>query len=153
MPPSAKWSDAALLGIVRKEYLAAFHAHDAAFGADPKLLETYPLRYNAICCAALAARGEGADPGVLTNDEHAALRAMALAWMRAEVATWRAGTLGSKPERSAAVDNLKSSETDADLTGVRDEQALQLLPAEEGESWRALWREIADLITQAESKK
>jgi tetratricopeptide (TPR) repeat protein len=107
----------------RRNALAA-RLYADAFAADPRLADNLMAasRYNAACCAALAAAGEPDDK------EHARLRQQALDWLRADLAQWGklAAAGGQGPARMAAA--LRYWQEDADLAGVRDAEALKRLP-------------------------
>src|SRR5207248_4903808 len=82
----------ALAGVcqAKKLHHTATDLYAAAFGADPGLaddLQAHP-RYNAACCAALAAAGQGEDAAKLDPVQRLALRRQALTWLRADLATW-----------------------------------------------------------------
>jgi hypothetical protein len=46
---------------------------------------------------------------------------------------------------------LKPWQDDPDLAGVREAPALEALPEAERDGWRALWNDVASLLSQAEA--
>jgi serine/threonine-protein kinase len=114
--------------------------------ADPSLAKTplWPYRYNAACAAALAGTGRGKDAASLDEAARAAWRRQSLEWLRADLAA-RRERADSDPR---AFFEALGWRTDPDLAGVRDEASLAKLPAEEGDSFRAFWRDV-DAIAEA----
>jgi len=143
-----EWSDAAALAMNRQEHLAALHVCERALAADPKLLEAYAIGSTAVGCAALAGCGRAGDAATLTDIERAALRGKAFVWLRALVNAWRELLAGTELQRAEALQCLETSYTD--MAGLRDEAALNLLPAEEAENWRVLSREITELLEKGQ---
>jgi tetratricopeptide (TPR) repeat protein len=124
------------------------------FAADPPLADRLiGLRYNAACCAARAAAGQGRDAAQLDDHECAQLRQRALEWLRADLEQWRKLWDGGKPaDRQLLHRLLPHWPEDSDLAGVRDPDALKKLPAAEQEAWRQLWADVAELLKKAELK-
>jgi hypothetical protein len=46
---------------------------------------------------------------------------------------------------------MRHWQTDADLAGVRDKDALDKLPEDERKQWRQFWDDVADLLRRARS--
>jgi serine/threonine-protein kinase len=139
-----------------KRYAAAARFHADAFAADPKLAADprSSNRYHAACAAALAAAGQGADAPKPDDKERARLRGQALGWLRADLALWRKQVGPAKADsRAAAQRTLRHWRQDADLAGVRGQEALAALPAEERAEWEKLWAEVADLLRQLDAGK
>jgi tetratricopeptide (TPR) repeat protein len=135
---------------VRKRlYAAAARFYAAAFAAEPKLAEDVPkgVRYDAACAAALAGCAPGKDADRLDDKERARLRRQALAWLREDL-TWWAKKLenGTAQARVSARQRLEHSQSDPDLSGVRDGDGLARLPNEEREQWERLWSEVDALL-------
>src|SRR5262249_61625432 len=78
--------------------------HDALPISDPKLADARQahLRYNAACCAALAAAGQGEDAAQLDDQERMRLRQQALDWLRADLALYTRQLESDKPADHAA---------------------------------------------------
>jgi hypothetical protein len=122
-------------------YAAAFAA-DLTLAAEPRAY----ARYNAACRAALAAAGADADA------DRARLRALALGWLREQFADeTRRAAVRSYPSwaRDETARRLRHWQEDADLSGVRDADALEKLPAAERAAWRQLWADADALLREA----
>ena len=75
-------------------------------------------------CAARAASGKGRDARSRAEQTHC--RAKALEWLQADLAIRRAQIEHGKPDQAKdARGKLRYWQSDADLAGVRDEQALK----------------------------
>jgi len=137
---------------LQRRHAAAARLYADAFTADPKLGDDLSAfhRYNAACCAALAAAGQGTDADNLDDQEQSRLRQQASAWLRADLEQWSKQREGGNAEdRQVMRDTLVNWQRDTDLAGVRDAAALKNLPAQEQESWRKLWADIAELVKKA----
>jgi hypothetical protein len=94
------------------------------------------------------------DADSLGAGERSRLRAQALAWLRAELASW--ATLADKtaPEaRRQLAATLAHWRKDPDLAGVRDPTALDALPEPERAAWRKLWADVDALLKGAGAGK
>jgi hypothetical protein len=122
-----------------------------AFSAYAKLADDLKAshRYDAACCAALAAAGQGTDAGQLDDKERAGLRQQALAWLRADLELWSKRLQDGQTIRKI----LQHWQNDNALAGVRDAAALMKLPAAEREAWRKLWADVAELLKNASDVK
>ena len=137
---------------LKRVYGAAARFYADAFTADPKLADDLKAghRYNAACCAALAAAGQGADAGKLDDQEQSRLRHQALAWLRADLDLWSVRLAGGKSEdRQVVRATLQHWQSDADLSGVREVAALKKLTDNEQAAWRKLWADVAELLKKA----
>jgi tetratricopeptide (TPR) repeat protein/serine/threonine protein kinase len=134
----------------QKRYAAAARLFEWAFTADPKLAANLKAshRYDASCYAVLAASGKGIDPPADTT-ARAALRQMALGWLRADLALHRqqAAAAGAA-ERGMAAARMAWWLKDSDLATVRDPEPLAKLPAAERPEWEKLWAEVRALRDQ-----
>src|SRR5262249_41220961 len=142
----------ALLGDCQFQGLHATTArlYAAAFTADPKLADDLQAghRYRAACAAALAAAGQGKDAQQLDDRERARLRRQALDWLRADLAACARATDRALVERT-----LKHWQQDADLAGVRHEEALAGLRQAERAAWGQLWSDVAGLLQKTGGPK
>lgn len=135
----------ALLGVCEFKDLRAATAglYAAAFAADPKLAEDLPAghRYRAACAAAVAGCGGGADGAALGPPVRARWRQQARQWLRLDL-TKAANELqaADPPHRAQLQQALAHWRDDRDLAGLRDPAALDQLPPEERQEWRALWK-------------
>src|SRR5262249_61662785 len=89
----------AVVCTAKKPHHAATALYAAGFAADPKLADDRQahLRYNAACCAALAAAGQGEDAAQLDDQERMRLRQQALDWLRADLALYTRQLESDKP--------------------------------------------------------
>jgi len=125
--------------------------HDAAalfakaFAADPAVAEQLarPYRYNAACCAALAAAGKGRDAENLDAMEKTHLRNQAIDWLQADLGA-RARMFERDPVQTHKAMQLWLR--DSDLASIRAEAEVAKLPAAERDVLRKLWKEVDDLV-------
>jgi hypothetical protein len=82
----------------------------------------------------------------VAGSERDALRAQALAWLKADLAMWQER---SADESELVVKALTIWQTDADLSSIRDAAALSSLSSDEADACRALWRDVALALEQA----
>jgi hypothetical protein len=135
-------------------FAMAVRLFTSAFSADPQLANdlTAGNRYSAVCYAARAARGDGVD-APSDADERTALRAKALAWLRADLDLREQQAASSNAvERKTAADMMTLWLRDTDLVGIRDEAALAKLPPAERETFTQLWADVAAILKKAEEK-
>jgi tetratricopeptide (TPR) repeat protein len=136
-------------------YIAAVRFYEEAFAADPKRADDLQQahRYNAACAAALAGCGQGKDADQLDEKQRARLRQQARDWLKADLALWAKQAASDDPKaREVVQQQLKHWQTDADLAGIRDKDAVAKLPAEEQEACRKLWAEVETLLQKAQGK-
>jgi serine/threonine-protein kinase len=135
----------------KRLYGAGARLYAEAFAARPALADdpAGAARYNAACCAALAAAGQG-DDAPREEKEQARLRRQAHEWLRADLAA-RAERLkgGGAEERGQLAKMLQAWKEDDDLAGVRDKDALDKLPEAERDDWRKLWADVDALLQKA----
>ncbi|HKB40280.1 MAG TPA: tetratricopeptide repeat protein [Gemmataceae bacterium] len=132
----------------KKRYVAAVGFFTAAFAAEPMLATDLQRqhRYNAACCAALAAAGKGEDAATLDDQERARLRQQARTWLAADLALWAQQADSDDPNTRALVrKTLAHWQADTDLAGIREPEALKQLPADEQQACRQLWADVAAL--------
>jgi tetratricopeptide (TPR) repeat protein len=138
----------------KKRYAVAARFYTDAFATQPKLTpqEQALHRYNAACCAALAAEGKGEDAAKL-DKERTRLRQQALAWLRDSLQHY-----GEKLEdadaktRTTIQQTLQHWQKDSDLDSVRGKEALAQLPAAERAAWQQLWNDVATLLNKTGAK-
>jgi len=137
---------------IKKLYAAAARFSRDAFVAEPKLAEDVAAgtRYDAACAAALAGCGQGKDAADLDDAERARWRRQALEWLRLELA-WSGKALegGKAQSRALVLRKMQYWLSDGDLAGVRGNDALARIPAEERKEWERLWAEVDALIRRA----
>ncbi len=133
-----------------KEANAALKAALYLWSDDP----TYPYRYNTACLAVLAATSQAANADHLDARERARLRHQALDWLQADLAQWQKHAEESDAQQHARVRQVLGNwQHEPDLAGVRDEKAMDALPADERDAWKKLWADVAELARKAEEKK
>ncbi len=141
------------LCLIKKMHRTAAGLYADAFAADPKLAADLQAghRYNAACCAALAAAGQGEEDAKLDDKERVRLRKQALDWLRADLALG-SEQLASGPaaNRVAVQKTLQHWQEDSDLAGVREAAALAKLPAAERADWEKLWADLIGLLKKAQ---
>jgi serine/threonine-protein kinase len=106
-------------------------------------------RYNAACCAALAAAVQAEDPSQLPHKVALMLRRQALQWLRADLALYAKQAGGNDDAKRAVRQQLGHWRRDADLASVRDTEALDKLPEDERRQWQQLWGDVAALLERA----
>jgi serine/threonine-protein kinase len=122
------------------------------FTAEPKRADDLNTqhRYNAACAAALAGCGQGKDAADLDDAERARWRRQALEWLRLDLAWWGKALDGGKGQARAQVRAwMQHWRSVGDFAGVRDNDALARLPAEERKEWERFWGEVDALIRRA----
>jgi tetratricopeptide (TPR) repeat protein len=128
---------------------AAARFFEDAFAAEsapaPRFLPAH--RYNAACAAAQAGCGRGGDAADLEDAERQRLRALALTWLRDELA------LRVKQGGAPLNEMVRASRREPELACVRDDLTLNLLPRSEREAWNKLWADVDDLLRRAEGAK
>jgi serine/threonine-protein kinase len=140
--------------LARRLHAAATGFLAGAFAANPKLADSLKAghRYNAACYAARAAAGQGEDAGKLDDKEKTRLRKQALDWLRADLALWTKQLDSDQPaDRAAVQPAMRHWQQDTDLAGIRDQDALEKLPAEERAACERLWADVAALLKKAQS--
>jgi cytochrome c-type biogenesis protein CcmH/NrfG len=143
----------------KRMHAAATRFAAAAFAADAKLADDLNAghRYNAACsaalAAALAAAGQGQNTGRPDDQERARLRQQARDWLRADLGLRTKQLESGKPaDRTAVQRTMKHWQQDSDLAGIRDQAALEKLPADEQKAFTQLWADVAALLKKAEEK-
>ena len=123
----------------RKLYARA--ATEFALGLDqqPRLLDEHA--YNAACSAALALAGKGTDAVDLDTSQRGKLSQSALNWLRSDFTRISKGTSSGKTV-------FQHWLTDPDLEILRQTARLTELPAQDQESWGALWVDVKKSIEE-----
>jgi serine/threonine-protein kinase len=131
---------------------AAARFYAAAFAADPRLAADLPEqhRYNAACCAALAAAGQGEDTKNRPDKVAVMFRRQALGWLWADLTLYAQRAEGDGPARQFVRQSLAHWQRDDDLISVRDRRALDQLPEDERRDWTRLWEEVGRLLRQVD---
>jgi serine/threonine protein kinase/tetratricopeptide (TPR) repeat protein len=124
-----------------------------ALAADPKVVNDRIAqhRYTAACAASLAGSGQGKEEPAPDEAARARLREQALAWLKAELSTWKRVSMTVEPgNKEAVVKALTHWKGDADLAGIRDDAALAKLPEQERAAFKRLWTDVDALLTRME---
>jgi tetratricopeptide (TPR) repeat protein len=115
--------------------------HESRFDPNPNF--GLACRYAAARCAALAGCGQGKVAEKLSDVERAHWRKQAREWLQADLKIWIAKLNSDLPmEQSLAKRVLTNWQTDSDLAGLREPDALDPLSAEEQRDCLAMWREV-----------
>jgi len=165
----------ALLGICQNQarWGTAARLFADAFAADPTLadrisverLRRMPLqegtmdpaevyrsssRFGASRCALLASGGLGSDAVQITDAERLAMRKQAIQWLQADLKVWQRLLANDAPaERDMSRNMLSHWQSEPDLAGLRDPEALNNLPADESVECRKLWDSVNSALHQA----
>jgi eukaryotic-like serine/threonine-protein kinase len=133
----------------KKRYAAAARFYAEALKADPAQVRdpSNGHRYDAACAAALAGCRQGVDAAGLDDKECARLRQQAREWLAADLALWaKQANSADANARKLVEKTLQHWQTDSDLAGIRDPEALvKLLNEEERDACRKLWAEVASV--------
>ena len=98
----------------------------------------------------MTAAGKGVDAGKLDDKERARLRQQALDWLRADLALWAKQADSPMPQARALVQQtLRHWQGDADLAGLRAEEALAKLSPAERAAWQTLWQDVDKALARA----
>ncbi len=138
----------------QKHFAAATRLWAEALEKEPKVADDPRTahRYNAACAAALTAAGQGKDDPPADDTAKAKLRQQALDWLKADLTAWGKFLEAGAPQaRLNIVLILDHWKQDADLAGVRDGDAIAIIPADEQKAWQSLWAEVDSLLKRAGS--
>jgi tetratricopeptide (TPR) repeat protein len=148
---AAERAEYAHLCQIKHLYAIAARLYREAITVQPALVAppANVLRYNAACCAALAAAGQGQDADKLDAQERARWRKQALDWLRADLEAYRR-LLDKEPDKARPVvaQKMRHWLRDPDFNGVRGPDALAQLPQAERAGWHKLWADVAALLRQ-----
>jgi serine/threonine protein kinase/Flp pilus assembly protein TadD len=152
LPPAsaAERSEYAELCYAKQHYQAAARFWADAFAADPGLTANRPEA--AVCAAALAAAGQGADAARLDSKDRSRWRKQALQWLRDDLTVLADRLKGGKPQdRYLARQRLRDWKCEQELASLRDPAALARLPADEQQACRQFWVEVETLLSAINS--
>jgi tetratricopeptide (TPR) repeat protein/serine/threonine protein kinase len=136
-------------------YAASARFYAEAFDHDAKLADDVQRghRYSAACAAALAGCGQGNDAGKLDDKDRVRLRQQALTWLRADLAYWSKQADSEKPdERARVARTLTHWQDDTDLAGLREQDAVAKVTADEQAACRKVWADVKALLKKAQEK-
>jgi serine/threonine-protein kinase len=152
---AAEQIEFAWVSTVKQYYVTAARLYADVFAAGGEDAEKWQAsyRYSAACCAALAGCGRGEDAANLDEKDRARWRNQAREWLEAELvlhATRLEG--GDAANRAEVQQQMQRWLTDAHLVGVRGEEAIAKLPADEQPEWTKLWDDAQALRKKIEAK-
>src|SRR5262249_35767530 len=128
---------------------AAARLFAAVFAVNPKLgddLKTWQ-RYNGARYAALTGSGQGKDAEGLDEEERTRWRKQALDWLRADLAAHEKQLKsGQQEDRAFVAKRLHHWQRDADLAGLRDQEAIAKLTVQERQACEKLWADVEALL-------
>jgi serine/threonine-protein kinase len=148
----------AFLGVSRFKNLnfAAARLYADAFAADAKLADDDRVSHRryAACAAASVGCGSAKDGSALSEAERAGWRKQARAWLRADLAAYaRKMDNETRGARDLAQKMLTQWQMDPDLSGIREPSALAAFSKDEQDECRALWTEVAAVLTRARTSR
>ncbi len=153
---AAEQIEFARLCLYQKANTAAARFFRDGFAAEPKLAGAVPTatRYDAACAAALAGCGRGKDADNLDDKERADWRRQALDWLRQDLIWWSKALANGNAQTNTDVRvNMRHSQTDGDLAGVRAKDSLARLPDEERQQWERFWSDVDALLLRVSEPK
>jgi hypothetical protein len=136
----------------KKRYAASARFFAEAFAHDARLADDVQQqhRYNAARAAVLASCGQGEGARALPDKVAGGLRRQALDWLKADLAAHaKLAEKGNAATKQTVRQRLTHWRQDADLASVRDQAALDRLPAAERQAWRQLWADVGALLKKA----
>jgi serine/threonine-protein kinase len=153
-PPSARegleWAD--FCARYKQSYVAAARFFAEALTAKPPLADNLlpGVRYQAACCATLAAAGQGVAAAKLDAKEKSRLRQQALAWLRDNLQQHAKQLADADAKtRQGVQQTLQHWQQDPDLASVRNMEALAKLPEAERAAWQQFWADVEKLLKKA----
>jgi WD40 repeat protein/serine/threonine protein kinase len=145
-PLPSRYNSVVLQHAERREYDAALQLLQQVSESHPQWFSdprTY-LRYNAACCAALAATGTGIDPPPIA--QRSALRRKAYDWLTTDLAAIKQIGVGST--KSIALEHLTRYLEDTDFSSLRPGLARIAMPTTERADWDMLWADVRSMIAE-----
>jgi enoyl-CoA hydratase/carnithine racemase len=133
-------SDAERLGLAdlcqqpfKRCYATSARLRSESFVNNAKLADNLQAwhRYDAACCAALAAAGQGEDARSLPDKVSFRLRQQALDWLRADLTAYARLAEGDAPAKQLVRERLTHWKQDEELVSVREAKSLAQLPEPE----------------------
>jgi tetratricopeptide (TPR) repeat protein/tRNA A-37 threonylcarbamoyl transferase component Bud32 len=137
----------------KKQYSRALHFYKKVLSARPTGASGMgsKIRYNAACCAVLAAAGQGARSPNLTGEERGKLRRESIQWLKADLMLCRKQVHSGDPLAILQVAEvmLPSWQNDGDLKTIRETEELVQLPPSEQEECLQLWSDVDSVQREA----
>jgi tetratricopeptide (TPR) repeat protein len=148
----------------RKQDAASARFFAEAFAKEPNLAEDLQkdYRYRAARSAARAGCGQSDDGASLDEEERARLRCQAQNWLRADINAWSSGL-------PPTADNYQHGDRhpsgywlisvpmerwlkDSGIAGVREPEALAMLPEAERQQWQELWSRATNMLNRGDAQ-
>jgi tetratricopeptide (TPR) repeat protein len=144
----------AVLCFLKRLHATSTRYYQEAFNAQPDLMNDMRAgnRFRAARAAALAGTGRGEDAAKVGNPERVKLRRQALTWLRADLVFWTKLVKENPNARTHVHETLRHWQTNPDLAGMREADALAKLPADERPAFTQLWADVAALLKKAQEK-
>jgi tetratricopeptide (TPR) repeat protein len=137
---------------LKKHFATAARFCREAFASEPRFAESVPagFRYQAACCAAQAAGGQGPEAARLEERERGLWRQQALDWLRADLTWWGKRLAETNAQgRATIAQHMQRWLAEDNLAGVRDRAGLATLPEGERKQWQHFWAEVVALRERA----
>ena len=152
---------AATFGYEQQRHVASARAWSELFDQEESLTEPFVAdhmvgmhRYNAACSAALAAGGQGADAGALSEEGRSELRLLAVQWLCKDLEDWNRLEASGDVEPDALIGYLSYAlRSDPDLAAIRDPEVVAQLPDDEREACETLWQDFRDRRKELTTKE
>ncbi len=144
-----------LLCRLKQYHATASRLYAIAFTAHPTLAEDLNQghRNQAARAAALAASGKGRDPGQLTDENRAKLRAQARAWLQADLQQWAKRFQARDHKALLGLLTIPAAwQQEPAFAAFRDAKERANLSAEERQSWAKLWADVKQLAEDLMAK-
>lgn len=132
----------------QKQPATASRLYEATFARHPQIKSkpTTPYYYDAACAAVSASFGKGLSTENLSETDKLKLRLQALTWFKKEFESMTQVYQEGKAAEKATIAQIVSNwHENSNLSSVRDQQALDLLPADERQQWRKIWNQLKEL--------
>jgi serine/threonine protein kinase len=137
-------------------FSVALQAYECLSKLQPDPAQIHPSqdRYNAACCAALAASGQSLGKSPPDDKERTQLRRSAHSWLTSEFnkLTRLMDSLGGT-QRQEFIETLRHWQSDIDLYSVRERVWLEKLPLDEQEQWQSLWKAVEEACSTKEASQ
>jgi tetratricopeptide (TPR) repeat protein len=133
----------------RRRYVLAVRCYSWLFRTDPARADDLGKghRYNAACCAAMAAAGKDEEMTTIGVEEWGDLTGLALKWLRADLALRASQAKG--PKRSQEIrERLAHWKKDPNLASVRDPACLAAMSPSDRKAWEALWADVDTVLPE-----
>jgi serine/threonine-protein kinase len=119
---------------------------------DPGDLYRSSSRFGAARCAVLASSGLGSDCAQISEAERTDMRKQAIQWLQADLEVWKKLLVSDSPaQRDMGKSMLSRWESESDLAGFRDPEALAKLSEQDSAACRELWSSLNAALNRPEA--